>query len=57
MHIPFGLFFSLTIVSIIRGASMYAAAWRAAEAPERKSYPGLAVAERVSRIAASERVS
>jgi hypothetical protein len=56
-HVPFDLFFSLTIVSIVRGASMYAAAWRAAEGLKRKSYPSVAATEGMSSIAASERVS
>jgi enediyne biosynthesis protein E5 len=47
-HVVFGLFFSLTIVTVVRGAAMYLAAWRAAAGLERNELVGVAAPERTA---------
>ncbi len=47
-HVAFGLFFSLAIVTAVRGVGMYVAAWRAATALERAELTGVAAPERAT---------
>jgi hypothetical protein len=48
LHVVFGLFFSLTIVTALRGVSMYAAYWRAVAGLERNAFTGAAASEQTT---------
>jgi enediyne biosynthesis protein E5 len=54
VHVPFDLFFSLTIVSVARGAVMYWTVWRAAEEVKRAKFFSVGATDRVSGVAGSE---
>ena len=48
LHVVFGLFFSLTIVTVVRGVMLYAAVWRAAAGLERNALASVAAPERTT---------
>jgi hypothetical protein len=45
LHVVFGLFFSLAIVTALRGAAMYATYWRVVAGLERDAFTGVAAPE------------
>jgi hypothetical protein len=57
-HVPFDLFFGLTVVSILRGVAMHFAAWRAVQDLESGEYLGVAATRKLAGFStAPERIS
>jgi enediyne biosynthesis protein E5 len=54
-HIVFGLFFALIIVSILRGATMHFAAWRAIQVFKSGEYIGVAATKNLAGFSAAQR--
>ena len=48
LHVVFGLFFSLTIVTAVRGVAMYVTTWRTVAGLERNDLTGVAAPERTT---------